>query len=201
MKSIFAIILSALMAIVPVTGETAVEEANAEVYMIEGQVVQADENGILINTADMGEVLVLTTDETLWEGTEALEAGDYAYVDYNGMMTRSLPPQITATVIRSWRMEGVVSEVYAEENAMLITTGTHGEVYVHLPATAEDAVPADEAQAETDAEAPAGEQQVEAAILPAAGDNVTVYFNGVMTMSLPGQISAGMVVIHPAEAA
>ena len=180
MTKIFALILSALIAIVPVMGETAVEETAAEVYMIEGVVVQNDENGILVNTADLGDVLVLTVDETVWDGTDTLEAGDYVYVDYSGMMTRSLPPQITAMVIRSYRMDGVVTEVIAEENLVIINNELQGNVIVHLPEVAE------------------GE---EAPALPQANDTVTVYFNGAMAMSLPPQIGAGLVVIHTAEEA
>jgi len=191
MKTIIAIILSALMAIIPVMGETTVDEVPAEVYMIEGIVTQNDENGILVNTSDMGPVLVLTGDETLWEGTETLEVGDYVYVDYNGMMTRSLPGQINAMVIRSYRMDGVVTEVLAEDNAILINTDTHGDVYVHLPVNEQ------EADAETAEAAPeAGETEEMQPTAPAAGDSVTVYFNGVMTMSLPGQINAGLVLVH-----
>lgn len=204
MKNIFALILIALMAIMPVMAETTVEEVIPEVYMIEGAVIQNDENGILINTADMGPVLVMTGEETLWEGTETLEAGDYAYVDYNGMMTRSLPGQINAMVIRSYRMEGTVTEIMAEENAMLISTETHGNVYVTLPSEGApefEPLPGSP-EAEAAAQEAAGEEVVaEEAVLPAAGDNVTVYFNGAMTMSLPGRINAGLVVINPAEAA
>lgn len=184
MKSIFAIIFAALIAIVPVMSETAVDETPVEFYMIEGVVTENDENGILVNTADVGDVLVLVSEETVWDGAEALEPGDYVYVDYNGMMTRSLPPQINATVIRSWQMEGTVTEISAEENGMLINTEIHGNVYVHLPAV----------EAEADAE------QAEAPAIPTVGDTVTVWFNGMMTMSLPGQINAGQVVIHTAEA-
>ncbi len=196
MKTIIAIILSALMAIIPVMGETTVDEVPAEVYMIEGIVAQNDENGILVNTSDMGPVLVLVNEETLWEGTEALEIGDYVYVDYNGMMTRSLPGQINAMVIRSYRMDGVVVEVFAEENAMLINTNDHGDVYVHLPATEQEA---DAEMTETAPEAEAEEAAQPAA--PVAGDSITVYFNGMMTMSLPGQINAGLVLVHTPVAA
>ena len=192
MKSIIALILSALMAIVPVTGETAVDEIPAEVYMIEGIVAANDENGILVSTIDIGDVLVQVSEETVWDGTEAPETGDYVYVDYSGMMSRSLPPRITAQVIRSWQMDGTVTEVFAEENAMLVNTETHGDVYVRLPAVA---------QAEEQAETEVQEETSEEAILPQSGDKVTVYFNGVMTMSLPGQINAGLVVIHTEEAA
>ena len=205
MKNIFALILIVLMAIMPVMAEIAVEEESIpEVYMIEGVVAQNDENGILVNTAEMGPVLVMINDETLWEGTETLEAGDYAYVDYNGMMTRALPGQINAMVIRSYRMEGTVTEVMSEENAMLISTETHGNVYVTLPAEgAPESAPlpgSPEAEAVAQAES-AEEAASEEAVLPAAGDSVTVYFNGAMTMSLPGRINAGLVVIDLSEEA
>ncbi|MBE5773248.1 MAG: hypothetical protein E7337_04865 [Clostridiales bacterium] len=180
MKTFIALILAALLAIVPVMGETTVEEIVPEVYMIEGAVVQNDENGLLIATKDLGEVLVLSTEETILEGFETLSAGDYVYVDYSGMMSRSLPPQITAQVIRSYRMDGVVTEVIAEENLVIINNELQGNVIVHLPEVAE------------------GE---EAPALPQANDTVTVYFNGAMAMSLPPQIGAGLVVIHTAEEA
>lgn len=191
MKTIIAMILSVLMAVVPVMGETTVQEPVADIadiYMIEGIVTENGEEGILISTAEMGNVQVLISEETILEGTETLAEGDYVYVDYNGMMTRSLPPQITAMVIRSYRMEGTVTEVFAEENAMLINTETHGNVYVNLTA-------ADEAADES------ADEAVEKAVAPQIGDVVTVYFNGAMTMSLPAQIGAGLVVVHPAEAA
>ena len=190
MKTIIAMILSVLMAVVPVMGETTTQEPAADIadiYMIEGIVAENSEEGILISTAEMGNVLVLTSDETILEGAEALVEGDYVYVDYNGMMTRSLPPQITAMVIRSYRLKGIVTEIFAEENAMLINTESHGDVYVNLPA-------ADEATDES------AEEAVEQAAVPQAGDAVTVYFNGAMTMSLPAQIGAGLVVIQNTEA-
>lgn len=190
MKTFFALILTALMAIMPAMGATTVEESVLDILNIEGTVVEITEEGILISTDSMPAVLVKVSDETVWDGNETLVTGDYIYVDYDGIMTRSIPPQITAMRICCRRLDGVVTEVYAEENAMLITTETNGEVYVHLPrADAETASTSEGATAETDV------------ILPAMGDQVAVYFNGVMTMSLPGQINAGLIVILPVEAA
>ena len=208
MKNIIAMILIALMAIMPTMAETTVEEFIPEVYMIEGVVSGVTEEGILLRTEELGEVLIIPGEETLWEGAEALAEGDYAYVDYNGMMTRSIPARISAMVIRSYRMEGVVTEVFEDGSAMLINTETYGDVYVTLPGAAEEATAeAEEAvQEEAAAEgeeaaqeeaAAEGEEVEEAAELPKAGDSVTVYFNGAMTMSLPGRINAGLVIINP----
>ena len=59
--------------------------------------------------------------------------GDYVYVDYNGVMTRSLPPQVTAGRIVSHKLEGDVLERYAEENALLIYASDGMEYRVNLP--------------------------------------------------------------------
>ena len=112
-----------------------------------------------------GEHILLDT----FDGAETLSVGDYIYIDYDGKMTRSLPAQITALTVRCHVLEGEVVEYYADEKAMLIDTESHGEVYVRLPA--------DFSQT------------------PSAGDPVRVYFNGAMTLSLPGQVNAGYVVL------
>lgn len=173
MKKIIILMLVALIAIVPtfaMTNEDPEEMIEVqEVYLISGEIAQIDESGILINAGESGMVLVNITDETIMETGGELAAGDYIHVDYNGMMTRSIPAGITAQVVRCYTIEGTVSEIIAEEGGMLLETETHGQVYAHLPE-------GDEMEIKT-------------------GDAVKVYFNGAMTMSLPGQINADNVVV------
>lgn len=169
MKKIIIIALAALLAVVSafaVSNEAPEAETVEvqEVFLISGEIVEIGEDSILINAGEAGMVQVNIAEETIMETAGELAAGDYIHVDYDGKMTRSIPAQITAQVIRCYIMEGEISEMIEGENAALIETETHGQVYVHLP---------ENNQAELQ-----------------AGDSIKVYFNGAMTMSLPGQINA-----------
>lgn len=125
----------------------------------------AEDGSLLIHTTEHGDVQALINEETYFETSRELAAGDYIYIDYNGMMTRSLPPQINASAIRMHVLEGSVVEMFAEENAVMLMTETHGEVYVTLP---EDWRGAE-----------------------ISSESLTVYCDGAMTMSLPPRVNAG----------
>lgn len=121
---------------------------------------------LVIDTETHGLVEVHFTPETVLEGAEDFVAGDYIFVQYNGMMTRSLPPQVTAEKVTAYRFTGTVSQL--QEDGFMLSTQEAGDVRVN--ALAEQLEKVEE------------------------GAQVTVYFNGVMTMSLPGQISAAWIV-------
>lgn len=164
MKKIIAILLAALF-----VSFTALAEPVEALVSMEGLVLEIAEDGsLLVNTAERGDVQVLVSDQTYIESDREISAGDYLFIDYNGQMTRSIPPQITASVIRMQTLQGSILETYAEENAVLLMTEAHGEVYVTLP----EAWNASEIDAES----------------------LTIYFNGAMTMSLPPQVNAAHVV-------
>ena len=167
MKKILAILLSAMLIFSAAFAASTETAAEAPVLM-EGVVIEVSDGGYLIENEELGEVMVLTGEETFIETSGDIAVGDYLYIDYSGMMTRSLPPQITASVVRMHKLEGSVTEVFAEENGVMLLTETHGDVYVRLPA--------EWAGQELSAEA------------------LTVYFDGVMTMSLPPQVSAGLAI-------
>lgn len=165
MKKMIAILLAALFVCFAAFAEPAAEA----LVSMEGSVLEITEDGgYLINTAEHGEVLVLVSDETYVEAIRDIAVGDYLYLDYNGQMSRSIPPQVTASVIRMHILEGSITEIFAEENAVLLTTETHGEVYATLPE-----------------EWNVAEMDIE---------TLTIYFNGAMTMSLPPQVNAGYVI-------
>lgn len=165
MKKIIAILLAALLVCFAAFAEPAAEA----LVSMEGTVLEIAEDGsYLINTEEHGEVQVLISEETYIEASRDIAVGDYLYIDYSGQMTRSIPPQITASVVRMHVLEGSVIELFAEENAAMLMTETHGEVYVTLPEYWNAA-------------------EIEVEVL-------TVYFDGVMTMSLPPQVNAGHVV-------
>lgn len=165
MKKMIAILLAALF----VSLAAFAEPADEALVSMEGLVLEIAEDGsLLVDTAAHGDVQVLVSDQTYLETDREISAGDYLLIDYNGQMTRSIPPQITASVIRMHALEGSIQEIYAEENAALLMTEAHGEVYVTLP---------DEWNA----------SEIDAEVL-------TIYFNGAMTMSLPPQVNAAHVV-------
>lgn len=164
MKKIIAIIIAALLVCLAATAEP-VSEA---LVSMEGMVLEITDGGYLIQSAEHGEVMVLTSEETYTEASRDILPGDYLYIDYNGMMTRSIPPQVNASIVRMHVLSGSVVETNLEENTVLLNTDTHGEVVVHLSE--------DWAGVEIDV------------------DSLTVYFNGAMSMSLPPQIGAGYVV-------
>lgn len=143
------------------------QEEAMEIYMLQGTILEVQEDGLLIMDAAQGEVLVLISDETVQETGYELGVGDYVYVDYNGQMTRSLPPQVTAGRIVSHKLEGDVVEVYAEENALLLYGSDGNEYRINLP----EAWEGDTFDAQ----------------------RAIVYYDGAATLSLPPQVSAGLV--------
>ena len=134
--------------------------------LLTGTILEAAEDYVLLDVAELGVVQAWTNEETVIEGVEALAPGQVAVVLYNGMMTRSLPPQITALTIRCMAMTGTVSAL--EEGRFLMVTDEGMEVAVNCTL----------------------------ADWPVVTENarVRVYFNGAMTMSLPGQIGALLIV-------
>ncbi len=135
-----------------------------EVLDMAGVVTEIGEDFILIETADGQTVQVNTSEETLFEGKE-LAIGDYIHVTYNGQMTFSLPAQIFGQKIGCYAHTGVVGEITEGQFALETETGL---VLVNVTAELLEGI-------ET-------------------GMHVTVYSNGAMTMSLPAQIGAEMII-------
>ena len=132
---------------------------------IEGVILAVEENTFTVTDIELGEVVVNLDENTAFEGVataETLAVGQYVYVTYDGKMTRSNPPQITAQKVSCFAVTGIVSEIL--EDGILVTGDeTTGDVIVHADETMPHVY---------------------------AGVPVTMYFDGVMAMSLPGQISA-----------
>ncbi len=172
MKKFLAILmiltLLAGLPFVLATSETAVETTSDEVEQIpvlEGTVTELVDGGFLLMDKQQGEVMINVSDATVLDGllTEIeLEVGQYVFVDFNGAMTRSLPPQAHADRVSLYMLSGMVVEKL-EDGSILMTDDVNGEVIVHLP----------EGMAHVNVGAP-----------------ITVYHNGVMAMSLPAQITA-----------
>ena len=164
MKKIAILLMVALFSVIAAFAETEAYEP----VLLEGVVTGITEEGYLVYEETVGEVMVLVNEETVIEATADISCGDYVYVDYDGQMTRSIPAQITADVLRMYRLEGDIVEHMPEDNSVLLNSVEYGDIIVHLP------------------EDWAGQEITDT--------HLTVYFNGAMTMSLPAQIGAGMVI-------
>ncbi len=155
--------------------EEELEEA-AEIVDISGEILEITPEYILIGNEMLGEVQVNLAEGTVIEGAYELEVGQTVVIMYNGMMTRSLPAQITAMHIGVYVVEGAVTAV-EEEYVMIRREDTAEEIMVALPENAPELM---------------------------EGDRVIAYTNGAMTMSLPPQMNAIAIVFAgeatPAEA-
>lgn len=141
-------------------GPAAEEEVAVDICELTGVITEAAEDYLLMDTPELGKVQVWLNEDTLIEGVDALEVGQTAIVLYNGMMTRSLPPQINALRVGVYKVEGVVTQ-QAEGGVMI--ESENGEIWLNLP------------------------QDVR---VPAVGEAITAYTTGMSTMSLPSQMSA-----------
>ena len=128
---------------------------------LSGTIVEINEQGVLLDQGEAGQVLALMDEDTAIEGVEAeLAVGQYALVDYDGKMTRSLPPQVYAQRVAVYAFRGTVTQMMG--GSAMVKTDDWGEVQLNLP---------------------------QGTIL-FVGCPVTVYFDGTMTASLPAQVSA-----------
>lgn len=148
-------------------GEIEETEEAAQIVDISGEILEITEEYILIGNEQLGEVQVNLAEGTVIEGAHALEIGQTVVVMYNGMMTRSLPAQITAMHIGVYVVEGTVTTV-EEDHVIIRREDTAEEIVMTLP---ENAPELNE------------------------GDRVIAYTNGAMTMSLPPQMNAIAIVL------
>lgn len=144
------------------------EDQAIEMVSIDGQIVEIGEDYVLIDSQTQGQVHVFISDDTIFEGVtrDELALGQIASILYDGKMTRSLPPQITALRVSVNALTGTVTQI-EEDGRVLLTDETGNQTLLTLP------------EGET--------VQV--------GERLTVYTGGVMTMSLPPQMNA-LGVVH-----
>ena len=168
MKKFFLMLLAMMLAMTTLSAFAEDEavipspeaEEMAEAALFGGFVMEIRDESVLLKDKDGLYVEALLTDSTAFDGKE-LAIGDFIHVLYNGMMTRSIPAQITAEHIGNHMLMGIVSEL--GENGFILTFGE--EVY----------------QVNAAAEQMAYIQD---------GMFVTVYHDGQMTMSIPAQVTA-----------
>lgn len=163
-------VVCVVIAAVTVTGEkqnVSLETTDAKVQeatRVEGLIVSVGEGHFIMQDKDLGEIQVNLSETTVFEGVEKadLAFGQYVFVDFDGKMTRSLPPQIAGMKVGMYPVSGTVLEI-AEDKITIEQENGAGEAIVFLPEGAPEL---------------------------SVGDTVIAYTNGAMTMSLPPQTSA-----------
>ena len=170
MTKLIAILSAALFAAFSLTAATpAVQAGEQQVFDLSGVVIEMNDEFILIEDSDGQQVQVNLFDDTITEG-DAIVPGALIHVLYNGMMTRSLPPQVAAIRVSCFAFTGEIAEMN-QHGFLLHPDEGIDQVQVNAP------------------------DELLEGLEP--GSRVTVYFSGAMTMSLPGQIGAELIV--PAE--
>lgn len=138
-----------------------------------GEIIAVDAGGFTMMTED-GETLQVWVDEELLSAP--LTEGAVIEVYFNGMMSRSIPAQITALYLRTVDFYGMVISIDEDESSLVLLNQNDEEIIVHV---------ADETIVYTDVE---------------EGMMVCVASTGMMTMSIPAQIVA-LEILPMAEAA
>lgn len=167
MKKMMALLIALMMAGCVALSETESGDPIGETetvasVQVEGTVLETTAEQLLIQQKSGEQLLVLLNEETVLSTDADLQPGDYVRVTYSGKMTRSLPAQLTAQVVHCYHLIGTVEAV--EEGSFLLQDGDGVTWQVLLP---------------EDEELPLAE-----------GMEMTVFYDGKMTRSLPAQVTA-----------
>ncbi len=167
MKKYFALLMTLLLA---AAAPLAALAEDTTLIPFEGLVTEVFDGGFLMEDKHMGYLQVNTGDETVFDGLlsiQPVEVGMYVIVDHNGMVTRSLPPQVYGLRVGCYTLNGTVSEI-AEDGVLITGDPIFGDAFVQMTPTMANVFP---------------------------GTPILVYYDGVMTMSLPGKVNARHVVV------
>ena len=183
MKKMIAILMALLVALGAVAlGEnttgtdlaTGTELAEEEMVLLNGFLVEKGADYVLVKNSYGEEIHVNLTEDVAFMA-EDLVIGDYVYVVYNGMMTRSLPAQITAMSLGCNKLSGVVEELSEEGFMLRVEIALEGEEGTEPQVFTESYfVLADGAM-------------MEGLLVDMP---VTVFHDGKMTRSIPAQVTA-----------
>ena len=164
----FALALSLLMALALPLGAFA--EENEPDTLLEGLVTEVLEQGFVMEDIELGSVLLNVDETTVMDGILAegdIEVDQYVFVEYDGRLTRSRPPQAHADRVGCYRLTGTV-DLSLSMGVLLTGDPIFGDVIIRV-----------------DGSMPHLYQ----------GMPITVYYNGVMAMSYPGQVTARHIVV------
>ena len=110
MTKLIAILSAALFAAFSLTAAPAVQADEQALFDLSGVVLEMNDKFILIEDSDGQQVQVNLFEDTMTEG-DAIVPGALIHVLYNGMMTRSLPPQVAAIRVSCFAFTGEIAEM------------------------------------------------------------------------------------------
>lgn len=145
--------------------------AQEEVQDLEGYVTQVMEDGFVLEDKHRGTVILNTDDATVWDGLlmdNPMEEGMYVIVQYDGRLTRSVPPQAHADRVGCYTIQGEIGE-FVDGGILVTGDELFGDVWVNL------------------------ELVDTAHLFPEM--RVLAYYDGVMALSLPGRITAHELIV------
>ena len=148
-----------------------------EVYYLTGQITEITDEYIILEGTEQGTVQVNLFDDTVFGGKfpDELAVGEYAQVLYDGKMTRSIPPQVTALAVDVCVLEIDRTDVMEQHaDSQLKENGTVETEVTYAPEQVILSLP----------------EGVELKV----GDSAVFYTTGIATMSLPAQMNAIAVV-------
>ncbi|NLI21242.1 MAG: hypothetical protein GX418_06835, partial [Clostridiales bacterium] len=147
----------------------------AQAASLRGLITEVGDGFFLMEDETVGDVRVNLRDGvTVYDGIAARDAmavGQYVFVTHTGAMTRSIPPQVTALKVGCYVVSGTAEEILLT-GVLVGGDAVLGEVIVRV-----------------DDQMPTVHRNVP----------ITVYYNGVMTLSLPPQISAAYLTVPVLE--
>lgn len=105
-----------------------------EVYYLTGQITEITDEYIILEGTEQGTVQVNLFDDTAFGGKfpDELVVGEYAQVIYDGKMTRSIPPQVTALAVDVCVLEGKVAEILEDGRVLIDRTGVRNRQVVRI---------------------------------------------------------------------
>ena len=175
----------------PANGQDDAEVVDeSEVYYLTGQITEIADDYIILEGTEQGTVQANLFDDTVFGGKlpDELAVGEYAQVLYDGKMTRSIPPQVTALAVDVSVLEGKVAEIL-EDGRVLIDRTDVMEQQVDSQMKEDGTV---------DTEVTRTSEQVILSLPEGVelkvGDSAVFYTTGIATMSLPAQMNAIAVV-------
>lgn len=168
MKKFVSLLLALLLA--AAAPLTVLAEEPEMMKPFEGLVTEVFEGGFLMEDTEMGILQINVDDNTILDGLltiESIAVGMYVIVDHNGMMTRSIPPQVYGVRVGCYTLNGVAGDI-TPEGVLLTGDPIFGDVFVQMTPTMANVFP---------------------------GVPMLVYYDGVITMSLPGKVNARYVLV------
>jgi len=158
MKKFILAILALMVSVGMISGTFAEVIGPAQ---LEGVIAEVNADGsFLLDSISQGQVLVHADENTVLEGVMKLAAGQYVFVFYTGSMAESLTLQVTAQKVGCHVFEGTILSLDEYAKTALVESEAYGQVQVLLP---------------------------EMEVTLHGGDNIAVYFSGVMALSYPAQ--------------